>query len=105
MLRVLALWIAFVASAGCAVTPPQAGAPVAPVAPTVEPAATQHVTVVFTITADGRVENPRVIKSSDAALTAAALRTGRKWKYDPKLVNGVAVAQENVRVVLTFESQ
>ena len=101
-LRVLAAWIAIVASVGCAVPAPRSGTPHASVG---DPTATQHVTVEFTIAADGHVRNPRVTKSSDPAFDAAALRAVQEWKYNPKVVDGVAVERENVRVALEFEPE
>ena len=61
------------------------------------------VEVQFTISAAGTVKNAVVIDSAPATLfNGAALRAIRKWKYSPKIEEGVAVDRPAVRVKLHF---
>jgi len=58
----------------------------------------------FTITPVGTVQDPRVIGSNPATVfDSAALHAVRKWRYNPKTENGVAVARSGIRVRLRFE--
>ncbi len=62
------------------------------------------VEVEFTITAAGTVKEPMVIAAQPSGIfNRAALRAIRKWKYNPKVEDGVAVERSGVRVRLTFE--
>jgi protein TonB len=64
------------------------------------------VLVEFTITPTGSVENPVVVKSEPSSIfNRAALRSIRKWKYRPKVVDGVSVERSGIRTRLTFEMQ
>jgi protein TonB len=58
----------------------------------------------FTITPVGTVENAVVTGSNPSYIfDRAALQAVRKWRYNPKIENGVAVARAGVRVRLRFE--
>ncbi len=64
------------------------------------------VKVRFTITAAGTVKDPTVIESKPGSIfNRAALRAIAKWKYKPKIVDGVAVERHDVLVQLTFEME
>ncbi|MFP6622800.1 MAG: energy transducer TonB [Myxococcota bacterium] len=61
------------------------------------------VEVQFTISAAGTVKNPVVVEAEPATIfNRAALRAIRKWKYSPKIEEGVAVDRPDVRVRLHF---
>lgn len=61
------------------------------------------VEVQFTISAAGTVKNPLVVDAEPATVfNRAALRAIRKWKYSPKIEEGVAVDRPDVRVRLHF---
>jgi protein TonB len=63
-----------------------------------------YVDVEFTISPVGTVQNPQVIASEPSfVFDRAALRAVRKWKYNPKIENGVAVPRSGVQVRLRFE--
>jgi protein TonB len=63
-----------------------------------------YVDVQFTISPVGTVQNPQVIGSQPAIVfDSAALRAVRKWKYNPKIENGVPVERKGVQVRLRFE--
>ncbi len=60
------------------------------------------VTVEFTISVTGAVKDPKVIDSTNSVFHRAAIRAIRKWKYNPKVVDGNAVEQHGVQVTLDF---
>ncbi len=61
------------------------------------------VEVQFTISAAGTVKDPVVVDAKPATVfNRAALRAIRKWKYSPKIEEGVAVDRPDVRVRLHF---
>lgn len=61
------------------------------------------VEVQFTISAAGTVKDPVVVDAEPATIfNRAALRAIRKWKYSPKIEEGVAVDRPDVRVRLHF---
>jgi protein TonB len=63
-----------------------------------------YVDLEFTITPVGTVEDPVVIGSSPALVfDRAAIQAVRKWRYNPKTENGVAIARKGVQVRLRFE--
>lgn len=62
------------------------------------------VEVEFAISAAGTVSGPRVIGYHPSTIfNRAALKAIRKWKYNPKIEEGKAVARPGVTVRLTFE--
>jgi len=62
------------------------------------------VLVEFTISPAGTVKDPVVIDAEPSGIfNRAMLRAIRKWKYQPKIVDGVAVARPGVRVRQNFE--
>jgi protein TonB len=62
------------------------------------------VLVEFTISAAGTVKDPIIIDSEPSSIfDRAMLRAIRKWKYRPKIVDGVAVERAGVRVRQNFE--
>ncbi len=63
-----------------------------------------YVDLEFTISPVGTVQNAQVIGSEPAYIfDRAALRAVRKWKYNPKIENGAAIARPGVQVRLRFE--
>lgn len=62
------------------------------------------VELMFTITAAGTVKDPVVTAAYPGSVfNKAALRAIRKWKYNPKVVDGVAVERPGIEVRLRFE--
>lgn len=55
-------------------------------APAAQPVET--VSVTFTITASGRIAGERVASSSNGCFDAAALNAIRRWRYEPRTVDG-----------------
>jgi protein TonB len=62
------------------------------------------VLVEFTITPSGTVQDPKVLDADPKGLFEdAALKSISRWKYNPKVENGVAVERRGIRVVLRFD--
>ncbi len=62
------------------------------------------VVVEFMISAAGTVKSPRIIAYHPSTIfNRAALQAIRKWKYNPKIEEGVAVERPGVQVRLVFE--
>ena len=65
-----------------------------------------YVDLEFTIGPAGTVQEARVIGARPPAVfDRAALRAVRRWRYNPKVVNGKAVVQPGIRVRLRFEME
>lgn len=61
------------------------------------------VEVTFTITKFGSVQNPVVTDADPTGVfDRAALKAVQKWKYQPKIENGISVDRPGVSVVLSF---
>ena len=78
---------------------------VAPVYP--EPAVRRglegYVLLEFSVTNTGATENIRVISSSHSVFNRNAVRAIQKFKYKPRVVNGVPVPVTGVQFRMTFE--
>jgi protein TonB len=62
------------------------------------------VLVQFTITPAGAVEDATVIDSQPAkTFDAAVLKAVARWKYNPKVEEGVPVERRGIRVLLSFK--
>ncbi|RME35089.1 MAG: energy transducer TonB [Gammaproteobacteria bacterium] len=58
------------------------------------------VTVEFTITPEGEVADPEIVKADPPKIfDRAVLRAIRKWKFQPKIVDGKPVARRAVQVI------
>ena len=58
----------------------------------------------FTISVAGTVKDPVVLASHPGSIfDKEALRAIRKWKYNPKIVNGEPVERHEMKVRLKFE--
>lgn len=61
------------------------------------------VTVEFTISKAGTIKDPLVLASEPGTIfDRYALRSIRKWKYNPKILNGEAVERPGQRVTIQF---
>ena len=59
--------------------------------------------VQFTITPAGTIKDAQVVDSEPKGMfDAAAVKAVERWKYNPKVENGVAVERRGVQVKLTF---
>ena len=62
------------------------------------------VDIVFTIGRAGTVQDPKVVRAEPRGVfEQSALRAVRRWRYNPKVVDGVAVERQGVGVRLRFE--
>ena len=63
------------------------------------------VTVEFTIAIDGSVKNPEIIKANPPDIfNRSVLQTIKKWKFEPQLVDGIAV-EKRARQDINFRLQ
>lgn len=81
--------------------------PIVKVAPEYPPEAAEiglegYVIVEFTVNEEGSVEDPFIVESSSPIFEQAALDAARKFKYQPRLVNGVPVKVPGVRNRITY---
>lgn len=81
--------------------------PIAKVAPEYpQRALDRHVegecTVAYTVNAQGRVEEPRVVDSCHPWFVKPSLAAARTFRYQPRVINGQAVAVANVKNTFTY---
>jgi protein TonB len=62
-----------------------------------------YVVVQFDVTADGRVVNVVIIESTDSVFNKAAIRAAGKFKFKPRVVDGLALASYGIRNMFSFE--
>lgn len=62
----------------------------------------ETVTVQFDVTPEGTVVNIEVVSSTNSCLNRAAARAVQRWRYNPKIVDGVAQPRFGVRTALDF---
>ncbi len=60
------------------------------------------VQVQFTITGTGSVKDAVVVKSSSKLFEDAAIKSILRWRYNPKIENGVAVERVGVQTIIRF---
>jgi protein TonB len=62
-----------------------------------------EVTVEFTITADGSVEDAKIVEADPSRVfDRAVLRAIRRWKFAPRIVNGRAI-ERRARKQIVFK--
>jgi protein TonB len=61
------------------------------------------VLVEFTVTVTGAVRNVVVIESTDSVFERAAVQAALRFKYRPRVVDGVAVEVTGVQHYIRFE--
>jgi protein TonB len=62
-----------------------------------------YVDMSFTVTPTGTVEDPVVMFSTSSLFERAAIRAVLKFKYKPRVVDGVPVRVPNVKTRITFK--
>lgn len=81
--------------------------PIVKVAPVYPSRAAQRgvqgdVVIEYTVTTSGSVRDPRVVSSDSSLLNNAALKSASKYKYKPRVVDGVPVEVPGVRTIIKF---
>ena len=61
--------------------------------------------VQFDVLANGSVANIRVIESSHSLFEASAMRAAQRFRYKPRIVDGIAQITTGVRYLFTFEME
>jgi protein TonB len=64
-----------------------------------------YVVVEFDVRADGTVENARVIESSNQVFERSALNAAYRFRFKPRVVDGVAQASPGVRNLFRYEME
>jgi protein TonB len=63
-----------------------------------------YVVVQFSITPAGTIKDPKVVEAKpEGMFDQAAIKAVSRWKYNPKIEEGVAVERVGVQVKLTFK--
>ena len=62
-----------------------------------------YVDMGFTVTVTGSVENPMVLFSTSSLFERAATRAVLKFKYKPRVVDGIPVEVPGVKTRITFK--
>ncbi len=62
-----------------------------------------YVDMSFTVTTTGTVKDPLVMFSTSSLFERAAIRAVLKFKYKPRVVDGVPVEVPNVKTRITFK--
>ena len=68
----------------------------------IDAAALESVTVIFDVTVAGRIANGRVVSSTNTCFEKSALRTIKRWRFNPKTVDGVAKNDAGKSATLHF---
>jgi TonB family protein len=62
-----------------------------------------YVQLEFDVTAAGRVENVRVVKSSDSQFEDPAIRAVSEWRYLPRIIAGERARSSGVQTIIRFQ--
>jgi TonB family protein len=63
---------------------------------------TEVIVLEFDVSEEGYTENVHIIDSSNRCLEKTAIESVKKWRYEPKLVDGKPVKRPGVQTQLTF---
>ena len=61
-----------------------------------------YVVVQFDISAEGQVLNVVIIKSTDSVFDSAAIKAAERFKFKPRVVNGLAMASYGIQNMFRF---
>jgi len=64
-----------------------------------------YVIVQFDVRADGTVENAVVLESSNQVFERSALKAASRFRFKPRVVDGVALSTRGVRNLFRFEME
>ncbi len=62
----------------------------------------ETVMVEFDVTPEGNVVDPRVLDSTNPCFNRAAMRAVQRWRYNPRVIDGVAQPRVGVRTAIDF---
>lgn len=65
----------------------------------------ETVLVEFNVTPEGAVVSPQVINTTNPCFSRAAIRAVERWRYQPRIVDGVAQARIGVRTAIDFQTE
>lgn len=65
-------------------------------------AAVESVTLLFDVTSLGRIANARVISTTNTCFDKSALRTVKRWRFDPKTIDGARQIDTGKTATLHF---
>lgn len=65
----------------------------------------ETVVVEFNVTPEGNVINPSVVNTTNACFNQAAMRAVTRWRYQPRVVDGVAQPRFGVRTAIDFRME
>lgn len=61
-----------------------------------------YVVVQFDVTADGQVANVVIIESTDSVFDSAAIKAAERFKFKPRVVDGLALASYGIQNMFRF---
>lgn len=62
----------------------------------------ETVTLEFDVSPEGSVVNPQVLQTSNPCFNRAAIRAVQRWRYNPRVVDGVEQPRFGVRTAIDF---
>ena len=65
----------------------------------------ETVLVEFNVTPEGAVVSPEVVNTTNPCFNRAALRAVQRWRYQPRIVDGVAQPRFGVRTAIDFQTE
>lgn len=65
----------------------------------------ETVVVEFNVTPEGNVVSPTVVNTTNACFNQAAMRAVTRWRYQPRVVDGVAQSRFGVRTAIDFRME
>jgi len=65
----------------------------------------ETVLVEFNVTPEGGVVSPEVVNTTNPCFNRAALRAVQRWRYQPRIVDGVAQPRFGVRTAIDFQTE
>lgn len=61
-----------------------------------------HVIVQFDVTAEGKVVNIVIVESSNSVFDNAAIKAAARFKFKPRVVDGIALVSTGIQNLFTF---
>jgi len=61
------------------------------------------VAATFDVNTEGMIENIKIVKSTFRCLNKAAIKSIKKWRYRPRIIDGTAYPRKDIYTEITFE--